>query len=81
MLYFFYIFSKTLPVHVWNLSLQLTGGDFSAKDGSGSKSIYGPYFDDENFNLNFYGPGWIAMANKGKLYLIDVKDSSIHPSL
>lgn len=44
----------------------IQGGDFDKRDGSGSESIYGGFFPDENFVIKHTGPGWISMANKGK---------------
>ncbi|CAH2066765.1 unnamed protein product, partial [Iphiclides podalirius] len=44
----------------------IQGGDVVNDDGSGSISIYGEAFDDENLDTQHTVAGFVSMANRGK---------------
>ncbi|KAJ2497163.1 cytochrome P450 cyp2 [Coemansia sp. RSA 1972] len=57
---------KNSPVHRIIPQFMLQSGDFTHKDGTGGESVYGPIFDDENFELKHDAAGLLSMANSGR---------------
>lgn len=57
---------KGTKIHkVWNNGF-IQGGDVENKGGKGGHSIYGKYFEDENYVLKHDQPGVLGMASDGK---------------
>ncbi|KAL6873895.1 hypothetical protein ACP4OV_013977 [Aristida adscensionis] len=69
------IFHRIVP------GFMIQGGDIKNHDGTGSESIYGEVFPDENFKIHHNTPGIISMANtlepstNGSQFYITTADS------
>ncbi|PSN36192.1 Peptidyl-prolyl cis-trans isomerase B [Blattella germanica] len=61
------LFGDVVPKTVKNFktiaSEGINGGDIENGDGTGSISIYGKNFPDENFDIKHTAPGFLSMAN------------------